>query len=95
MLYLFYLFKCLFKVQRLNEQQSGESSRNEASLPANASRAFLMSSLFRMLLIAILAEEETREEEKDRKGQDKVKNTLARELLMELGDVLVLRWWHS
>lgn len=54
-----------------------------------------MSSLFRMLLIAILAEEETREEEKDRKGRDKVKNTLARELLMELGDVLVLRWWHS
>lgn len=49
-----------------------------------------MSSLFRMLLIAILAEEETREEEKDRR--DKVKNTLARESLMELGDVLVLRW---
>lgn len=33
-----------------------------------------MSSLFRMLLIAILAEEETREEEKDR--WDKVKNTV-------------------
>lgn len=46
-----------------------------------------MSSLFRMLLIAILAEEQTWEEEKDRR--DKVKNRL---LLMELGDVLVLRW---
>lgn len=49
-----------------------------------------MSSLFRMLLIAILAEEEPREEEKDR--WDKVKNTLATEPLMELGNVLVLRW---
>lgn len=36
-----------------------------------------MSSLFRMLLIAIFAAEETRKEEKDR--WDKVKNELARE----------------
>ena len=40
--------------------------------------------------MAILAEEETREEEKDRR--DKVKYTLARKLLMELRDVLVLQW---
>lgn len=49
-----------------------------------------MSSMFRMLLIAILAGEERREEEKDRR--DKVKNALARERLTELGDVLVLPW---
>lgn len=54
-----------------------ESSEKGVGLPANASRAFLMSSLFRMLLIAIFAVEETREEEKDR--WDKVKNKLARE----------------
>lgn len=54
-----------------------ESSIKGVSLPANASRAFLMSSLFRMLLIAIFAAEETRKEEKDR--WDKVKNELARE----------------
>lgn len=59
-----------------------ESSQKGVGLPANASRAFLMSSFFRMLLIAIFAVEETRKEEKDR--WDKVKNKLARE-----------RWWNS
>lgn len=54
-----------------------ESSKKGVSLPANTSRAFLMSSLFRMLLIAIFAADETRKEEKDR--WDKVKNELAKE----------------
>lgn len=54
-----------------------------------------MSSLFRMLLIAILAEKKTQEEEKDRR--DKVKTALARELLMELErscitGVTLLKW---
>lgn len=51
-------------------------------LPANASRAFLMSSALRMLLIAILAVGEKRQnkkKEREKDGGDKVKNKVAGE----------------
>lgn len=67
-------------------------------LPANASRAFLMSSALRMLLIAISAVGEKKRRKRKRGGQrgDKVKIKVTREQrVRDLKDILVLHWWRS